>query len=230
MMRHLLFAAALAVAGALPAAAQPDKRAHLITVTGEGEVAVVPDLAIIGAGVTTTGKTARDASEANAKIMTAVMAALKNAGIAEQDVQTARLSLHPVRDNKSSELRISGFQASNQVNVKLRDVAKTADTVDRLVAAGANDISGIQFVVSSPSKPLDQARMAAIADARRKAEVYAVAANVLLGAAVSITEEGGAVPGPIMMRQARPDAASTPVSPGEQIQRISVSVSYELTR
>jgi uncharacterized protein len=230
MMRRLLFIAAFAVTAALPAAAQPDKLPQLITVTGEGEVAVVPDLAILGAGVTTTGKTAREASESNAKMMTAVMAALKNAGIAEQDVQTARLSLHPVRDNKSNELRISGFQASNQVTVKLRDVAKIAEAIDRLVAAGANDIAGIQFVVSSPSKPLDEARVAAIADARRKAEVYAKAANVLLGAAVSITEEGNALPGPIMMRQARPEAASTPVSPGEQIQRISVSVSYELTR
>jgi uncharacterized protein len=228
MMRRLLFAAALAIAGALPAAAQPDKLPHLITVTGEGEIAVVPDLAIIGAGVTTTGKTAREASESNAKMMTAVMAALKGAGISEQDVQTARLSLHPVRDNKSNELRISGFQASNQVTVKLRDVAKTADAIDRLVAAGANDIAGIQFVVSSPSKPLDEARQAALADARRKAEVYAKAADVLLGAAVSITEEGSAVPGPFMMRTAK--GAETPVSPGEQIQRISVSVSYELTR
>jgi uncharacterized protein YggE len=230
MMRRLLFSLVLAVAGALPAAAQPEKLPHLITVTGEGEVAIVPDLAIIGAGVTTTGKTAREASESNAKMMTAVMAALKAAGIAEQDVQTARLSLHPVRDNKTNELRITGFQASNQVTVRLRDVAKTADAIDRVVAAGANDISGIQFVVSSPSKPLDDAREKAIADARRKAEVYAKAANVLLGAAVSITEEGSAMPGPIMMRQARPEAASTPVSPGEQIQRISVSVSYELQR
>lgn len=228
MMHRLLFVAAFAVAGALPAAAQPDMLPRLITVTGEGEVAVVPDLAIIGAGVTTTGKTAREASESNAKMMTAVMAALKAAGIAEQDVQTARLSLHPVRDNKSNELRISGFQASNQVTVKLRDVAKTAEAIDRLVAAGANDIGGIQFVVSSPSKPLDDARVAAIADARRKAEVYAKAANVLLGAAVSITEEGSALPGPVMMRAAK-DAA-TPVSPGEQMQRVSVSVSYELTR
>ena len=230
MMRRLFFAAVLAVAGALPAAAQPDKLPHLITVTGDGEVAIVPDLAIIGAGVTTTGKTAREASEANAKTMNSVMAALKNAGIAEQDVQTARLSLHPVRDNKSNELRITGFQASNQVTVKIRDLGKTADVIDRLVAAGANDIGGIQFVVSSPSKPLDEARVAAIADARRKAEIYAKAANVLLGAAVSITEEGGVAPGPIMMRAARPEAASTPVSPGEQIQRISVAVSYELTR
>jgi uncharacterized protein len=229
MMRRLLFIAALAVAGALPAAAQPDTLPHLITVTGEGEVAVVPDLAIIGAGVTTTGKTAREASEANAKMMTAVMAALKNAGIAEQDVQTARLSLHPVRDNKSNELRITGFQASNQVTVKLRDVAKTAEAIDRLVAAGANDISGIQFVVSAPSKRLDEARAAAIADARRKAEIYAKAANLILGAAVSITEEGSVAPVPVMMRAAKAETA-TPVSPGEQIQRISVSVSYELQR
>jgi len=229
MMRRLFLTAVLALAGALPAAAQPEKVPHLITVTGEGEVAIVPDLAIIGAGVTTIGKTAREASESNAKMMTAVMAALKAAGIAEGDVQTARLSLHPVRDNKTNELRITGFQASNQVTVRLRDVAKTADAIDRLVAAGANDISGIQFVVSSPSKPLDEAREKAMADARRKAEVYAKAANVLLGAAVSITEEGGAMPGPIMMRQAKADVA-TPVSPGEQIQRISVSVSYELQR
>jgi uncharacterized protein YggE len=222
-------AVALVVAAlSTSAQAQTDRLPNLITVTGEGEVAIVPDRAIIGAGVTTTGKTAREASESNAKMMTAVMAALKGAGIAEQDVQTARLSLHPVRDNKASELRITGFQASNQVSVTLRDVGKTADAIDRLVAAGANDISGIQFVVSSPSKPLDEAREAAIADARRKAEVYAKAANVVLGAAVSITEEGGAVPGPVMMRAAK--AAATPVSPGEQIQRISVSVSYELTR
>ena len=227
MMRRLLLTAVIALAGALPAAAQPERPPHLITVTGEGEVAIVPDLAIIGAGVTTTGKTAREASESNAKMMTAVMAALNAAGIAERDVQTARLSLHPVRDTKGNELRITGFQASNQVTVKLRDVAKTADAIDRLVAAGANDISGIQFVVSSPSKPLDEARQTALADARRKAEVYAKAANVTLGAAVSITEEGGAMPGPVMMRAVK--NAETPVSPGEQIQRISVSVSYELT-
>jgi uncharacterized protein YggE len=168
MMRWLLLVALLVLAGALSATAQTDKLPNLITVTGEGEVAVVPDLAVLGAGVTTTGKTAREASEANAKMMTTVMAALKAAGIAEQDVQTSRLSLHPVRDNKNSDLRVTGFQATNQVTVKLRDIAKIADVIDRLVAAGANDISGIQFVVSQPSQPLDKAREEAIADARRK--------------------------------------------------------------
>jgi uncharacterized protein len=229
MMRRLAFIALLAIAGASAAGAQIEKLPNLITVTGEGEVAIVPDLAILGAGVTTTGKTAREASEANAKTMTAVMAALKAAGVAEQDVQTSWLSLHPVRDNNRNELRITGFQASNQVTVKLRAVGKTAEVIDRLVAAGANDIAGIHFVVSAPSKPLDQAREAAIADARRKAEVYAKAANVQLGAPVNISEEASVVPGPIAMRTAKA-ADATPVSAGEQIQRISVSVSYELTR
>jgi uncharacterized protein YggE len=229
MIRRLVVIALVAVASASPTGAQIEKLPTLITVTGEGEVALMPDLAILGAGVTTTGKTAREASEANAKTMANVMAALKAAGVAEQDVQTSWLSLHPVRDNARNELRITGFQASNQVTVKLREVAKTADAVDRLVSAGANDIAGIHFVVSSPSKPLDRAREAAIADARRKAEVYAKAANVQLGAPVNISEQTSVVPGPIPMRSAQA-AEATPVSPGEQMQRISVSVSYELRR
>jgi uncharacterized protein YggE len=228
MMRPLILAAWLAAAAVFPAAAQPEKMPSLITVTGEGEVAIVPDLAILSGGVTTNGKTAREASEANARMMNAVMSALKAAGIAQQDVQTARLSLHPVRDNKNNELRVIGFQATNQVSVKIRDVAKIADVIDRQIGAGANDISGLQFVVSSPSKPLDQAREAAIADARRKAETYARAANVKLGAAISITEDGSvAPPVPLPMRMAK---EATPVSPGEQVQKISVSVSYELLR
>ena len=229
MIRRLVLMALLAVASASPAGAQIEKALDLITVTGEGEVAIVPDLAILGAGVTTTGKTAREASEANAKMMASIMAALKASGIAEQDVQTTWLSLHPVRDDTRNELRITGFQASNQVTVKLREVAKTAEVVDRLVSAGANDIAGIHFVVSSPSKPLDRAREAAIADARRKAEVYAKAANVQLGNAVNISEQSSVVPGPVSMRTATA-AEATPVSSGEQMQRISVSVSYELRR
>ena len=159
MIRSFILASIIAVSlsAALPANAQ-DRMPNLITVTGDGEVAIAPDLAILSGGVSTTGKTAREASEANAKMMTAVMNALKATGIAEQDIETARLSLYPVRDNKSNELRITGFQASNQVSIKIRDVTKTADVIDKLVAAGANDISGIQFVVSSPSKPVASAR------------------------------------------------------------------------
>ena len=202
-----------------------DKLPSLISVSGEGEVAIVPDLAILRGGVTTAAKTAREASEAHAKPMTAVMTSIKAGGIADQDVQTSRLSLQPMHDR---DQHITGFQAANQVTIKIRDMGKISDVIDRLVGAGSNDISGIQFVVSSPSKPLDQAREAAIADARRKAEIYARAANVKLGSAINITEEGSAGPRPgFMLSAAR---SSTPVSPGEEIQRVSVTVSYELLR
>jgi uncharacterized protein YggE len=209
--------------------AQNDRLPRVITVIGEGEVNIVPDLDILSGGVTTTAKTAREASEANAKAMNAVMAALKGAGIEERDVQTSRLSLQPLRDHTRNEARINGFQATNQVRVKVRDVTKAAEMIDKLVTAGANDIYGIQFVVSAPSKPLDAAREAAIADARRKAEVYAKAANVQLGPAVNITEDGGAAPPRPMMRHGM-EAAATPISPGEQTQRVTVTVSYELVR
>ena len=230
-MMRVLLAAALVIFALNTAWAQNDKLPQLITVTGEGEVNVVPDLAVLSGGVSTTAKTAREASAANAKAMSAVMAALKAVGIEERDIQTARLSLQPLRDHKTNEARITGFQAGNEVRIKLRDIAKAAEAIDRVVTAGANDIYGIQFVVSSPSQSLDAAREAAMADARRKAEVYAKAANVTLGAAVSITEEGSIVPGPpILMRQPAREAAAPPVSPGEQTQRISVMVSYELVR
>jgi uncharacterized protein YggE len=228
MIRLLVASVTAAALLFSPAAAQPERRpVPVITVTGEAEAALAPDLAILSAGVTTAAKSARDASEANAKAMAAVVAALKSLGVADEDVQTSRLSLQPVRDAKGNELRITGFQATNQVTVKLRDLARTAEVVDRLVGAGANEIAGIQFVVASPSEALQQARAAAIADARRKAETYAKAANVLLGAPVSIIEEGGAMPGPVVMRSAR---AATPIAPGEQVHRVAVSVSFELRR
>lgn len=214
-----------------PATAQlAEKPPRLITVSGEGQASVMPDLAVLTGGVTTAAKSAREASEANAKAMTAVMAAIKGAGIVDKDVQTSRLSLHPVRDpNRNEPGRITGFQASNQVTVKIRELAKIADVIDRMVGAGANDIYGIHFAVSSPSKPLDQAREAAIADARRKAEIYARAANVKLGSPVSISEEGSAPPRPLQMRSMEA-AASTPITPGEELLRVSVTVSYELLR
>jgi uncharacterized protein YggE len=224
-MIRLALALLIAIA-ALPAAAQ-DRVLNIITVTGEAEASLAPDLAMLTAGVTTNGKNAREASEANAKAMTAVMGALKALGIDERDIATTRLSLYPLHDNKGNESRITGFQASNQVTVKIRDVAKTADVLDRLVAAGANDIGGLQFVVSAPSKPLDAAREAAMADAKRKAEIYAKAAGVILGPAKMISEEGGIAPPPVIMRR---EAAATPVSAGELTHRVSVTVSYELQR
>lgn len=229
--RFLAGSTALVVAAMLTAStaqAQTQMVDKVITVTGEATASVVPDVAMIRGGVTTQGKTAREASDSNAKDMTAVIDALKAAGIAERDIQTTRLSIYPQQDpNKAGKARIIGFQATNQVNVKLRDINKIADALDRMINAGANEISGVSFSVSDPSKALDAARKEAVADAKRKAEIYATAAGVGLGRAVVIQEEGTPAlfqPRPMAMRA----AAAPPVSPGEETLRISVTIGYEL--
>ena len=200
---------------------------RLVTVIGEGTVAVAPDLAIIRVGVSSQGKSAREASDANAKQMTAVLAAIKDAGIAERDMQTSRLSLQPQYDpNRSAPTRLLGFQASNQVTVKIREIDKLAGILDRAIGAGANEMSGIEFVVSESSKLLDKARGDAMADAHRKAELYARAAGAKVGHVVAITEEGSAQP-PYPVHAMRAGAA-VPVAPGEQTLRAVVTVSYEL--
>src|SRR4029079_17046648 len=141
----------------------------LVTVTGEATVAVAPDTAMIRIGVTSQDKTAREAGEVNAKQMPAVLAAIKDAGIADRDIQTSRLSLQPQYDpNKSGTARLTGFQATHQGQVRIRSIAKLPTVVDRAIGAGANEMSGIEFVVSEQSKLLDQARDDPIADARRK--------------------------------------------------------------
>jgi uncharacterized protein len=214
----VLFVAALAPAQAAE---------KLVTVSGEATVAVAPDTAMIRLGVGTQEKTAREASEANAKQMTAVLAAIKDTGVADRDIQTSRLSLQPQYDpNKSGTARLTGFQASNQVTVRIRDIDKLPTVLDRAITAGANEMSGIEFVVSEQSKLLDQARDDAIADARRKADLYAKAAGAKLGRVVSITEEGSAPP-PRPIQALR--AGAVPIAPGEQTLRAIVTVSYELS-
>ena len=223
---RILFAAFIVAAAcaAHPAAAAE----RLATVTGEAAISVVPDTSIIRIGVTSQGKTAREASDANARQMTAVLAALKNAAIDDKDVQTSRLSLQPQYDpNKAGAARLTGFQVTNQVTVKIRDIDKLPAVLDRAIAAGANEMSGIEFIVSEHSKLLDQARNEAIADAHRKAEIYARAANAVVGHVVSIIESGGNAPQPIAMQAMR--AGAVPVAPGEQTLRALVTVSYELT-
>jgi len=223
--RALFSACVIAAAVHAPLSARADDR--LVTVTGEATVAVAPDAAVIRIGVTMQGKTAREASEANAKQMTAVLAAIKDAGIADRDVQTSRLSLQPQYDpNKSGTARLLGFQVTNQVTVKMHDIDKLPAILDRAIGAGANEMSGIQFVVSEQSKLLDQARGEAIADAYRKASLYAHAAGVKVGHVMAITEEGSAPP-PRPMQALR--AGAVPVAPGEQTLRAVVTVSYELT-
>lgn len=220
--------AALLTAPLSAQAQAPDQRLPAVTVTGEASISKAPDIAMLQAGVTSQAKNARDAMTASGKLMTAVLAALKDSGIPENDIQTSRLSLQPIREQNKNPAAIIAVEASSLLTVKLRDVSKAADVLDRMISAGANLVTGIHFDVSESSKLLDQARAEAIADARRKAEIYAKAAGVTLGKPLSISDGYIARPRPagMMMRE----AAAMPIQAGEEKIGVNVSVSYELVR
>jgi uncharacterized protein YggE len=227
-MRHYArLAAAASALLAVPALAQTDVP-PAITVSGEATLSVTPDQAQVEAGVTSDAKTARAASDANNIAMGQLLLALKAAGIDAKDIQTSRLSLQPQSAPNRSSNAIVGYRASNQVTVRLRDITMVASTIDLLVGAGANDIGGINFMVSQASKLLDDAREQAVADARRKAEIYAKAAGVTLGAPLSISEQGS--PDPVFrgkMMAAGPMAA-TAVAQGEETLSVTVIVSWAI--
>jgi uncharacterized protein len=228
--RVSIVAAAIAVALlAVPARAQaPADFPSAISVTGEATVSVPPDQAQVDAGVTSDAKTAREASDANNAAMGKVLLALKGAGIEQKDYQTSRLSLQPQYPaNRSGASPIVGYRASNRVTIRVRDVTKIANVIDTLVGAGANDIGGINFMVSQASKLLDDARAQAVADARRKAEIYAKAAGVTLGAPLSISEEGTA-PRPVFRAKMAAEMAATPMAQGEETLSVTVNVSWAI--
>jgi uncharacterized protein len=200
-----------------------------IVVTGEGSVRAAPDYAVITGGVTVRAKTAQEAAAANAKLMVGVMTALRDAGIAQEDLQTSRYSIQPVyAPQQNAESKLTGFSASNQIRAKVREIAKVGDILDRFTAAGGTDIGGVQFLHSDISKVLDEARQAAVADARRKAQLYAEAAGIRLGSVIWITEEPGYTPPyPMAMARAAP-AAPTPIAIGEDTLREQITVGFDI--
>jgi uncharacterized protein YggE len=234
-MRVTKHRAPLAAAGvaamllAAPALAQSAPPA-MISVTGEASISLPPDLAEIEGGFTSEAKTAREASDATNAAMGKVLLALKAAGVDEKDIQTARLSLQPVMQNTPSRpgpSSIVGYRASNHVTVRLHDVTKVAGVIDMLVGAGANDIGGINFMVTSASKLLDDAREQAMGDARRKAEIYAKAAGVTLGAPLNISEGNASVP-MFRSKMALAPMAAAPVASGEETLSVTVNVSWAI--
>jgi uncharacterized protein YggE len=227
MKQLTLLAAALGASALTAAPVLAQSETPAISVTGEATISVAPDQAQVAAGVTSDGKTAREASEANNVTMGKVLLALKAGGIDGKDIQTSRLSLQPQSAPNRNANAIAGYRASNQVTVRVRDVTKVASTIDLLVGAGANDIGGINFMVSQASKLLDDAREQAVADARRKAEIYAKAAGVTLGAPLSIAEEGA--PAPVFRgKMALAPMAATPVAQGEETLSVTVIVSWAI--
>ncbi|KKC31296.1 SIMPL domain-containing protein [Devosia psychrophila] len=209
-----------------------------ITIEGRGEVMAAPDVAQINSGVTTQGATAREALDANSAAMAELIAQLKAFGIEARDIQTSGFSVNPnyvyteERDANGYSLppKIAGYQVANTVTVTVRALDTLGSILDKSVTIGANTVNGVTFSVADPSALYDEARKAAFADARAKAELYATAAGGTLDEINSISEsQSFNSPQPVAMYSMRAEAeAAVPVEGGELAFAINVNVQWEL--
>ncbi|RWM97019.1 MAG: SIMPL domain-containing protein [Mesorhizobium sp.] len=235
-MTKYLLPVALAAAIAFPALAsaadtQPPPR---IVVSGEGEATVAPDMAILTLNVMREAKTARAALDANNDAMAAVIAAMKSAGIADRDLQTAGIQINPRYNytNKadgSQEAELVAYQVTNTLSVRVRNVDKTGDILDKAVSLGVNQGGGIAFTNDDPKATITEARKKAVADALAKAKTLAAAAGVNLGKVIEITDQNVA-PAPMPLNAKAFDAAraAVPVQAGENSYTVQVTVTFEL--
>ena len=242
MLRPLILALALAAALPMTANAQTSTPAiaqaegTLLSVSATGEASRTPDIATLSTGVVTQAADANTAMRDNATQMDRVMAALRAAGIAERDIQTSGINLNPqYRYAENMPPAITGYQASNTVNVKVRELAKLGKVLDTLVAQGANQINGPSFGLDKPEAALDEARLAAVKKAQAQARTYANALGLQVKRIISISEGGASLPRPPMpmMRAMAADAGyakETSVAPGESSVSVSVEMVFELGR
>ena len=228
-MRVALLAGIMAgqMAGAVLADAVPGR----ITVTGTGQVAAVPDMATITLGVQVRGDTAAAALAANSERLAVVLARLKATGIADRDLQTSGLSLGPQLDysRDGQPPRVVGYEASNMLTVRVRDLAMLGTVLDQAVGDGANTMHGLSLGLAEPQAAQDAARVAAVQDARRKAAMMAEAAGVALGAVLEMSESQGGGPQPYFRGAPMAmEAAAVPVEGGEVSLSVQVSITWEI--
>jgi uncharacterized protein YggE len=239
-MIKALFAVLLASAVALPAAAQGQGTVAFaqpvagtrLEVSATGDATRVPDVATVSAGVVTRATTAKAALQQNAAKMERVRAALKQAGIADRDIQTANINLNPeYRYVENQPPRLTGYSASNQLNIRFRDIASTGDILDALVAQGANQINGPTLSIDKPEAALDEARTKALAVGRARAELYARSLGMRVVRLLSVSETGRDYSGPrpmVMMERGMAASADTKIDPGEQRLEVTLAMTFEL--
>lgn len=234
--------AAVAAAGALALPAQ----AHAANVELEAEgpvieldifeaVTVAPDMATIGAGVTSEAPTAVEALRMNSAEMDKVIARIKALGIAEQDIQTTGINLSARYDYERETQRqvFRGYQVSNRVSVKLRKIEDTGMVLDALVAAGATDLSGPNFSIEEDAAAKDAARKRALERAGERAGAYAAMLGFDGARVLSIRESirhSGPMPEAAMMRSDAIQVSAAPVQPGMVSTGVGIAITYELVK
>jgi uncharacterized protein len=226
---RLLSALILSTALVLPVVANAEGDVtRSISVTGTGTVESAPDMATLMIGVTTQGSTAAEALAANSTATEAVIARLTASGVEPRDMQTSNLSINPNWTGyDSSTPSISGYVASNMLTVRVRALDTTGAILDAAVADGANTLNGMTFGLADPEPAYNEARKEAVADARAKAELLAMAAGVKLGPVLSISD-AGAMTDPAPMYRDAVAASPVPVQGGELGLIANVSVTWQI--
>jgi uncharacterized protein YggE len=221
----VLGAAAAFVGVGLPEGAKglSDQTAHGITVNGTGKVTTVPDRATFTFGVENRGKSASEASAANSRAMNKLIAALRDAGVPEADIQTVDVYVSPVYSDSGAG--VIAYSASNSVSVTV-SLERAGPVVDAAENAGADNVSGPNLTKADSDKLYDDALRAAVADARSRAQVLAEAAGVKVGAVISISESSASEP--IPYATAMRAEASTPIQPGTQDVEATVTVTFAI--
>lgn len=221
------------VALQLPSAAQDSSTGtsgqRTVTVSGTATIKSAPDEAVISLGVQTQAGSAQQALQENANKMTAVLSAISSDGIGKDDIATSGVNLYPNYGQNGNA--ITGYQASNQVDVTVRDMSKVGTVIDDAVGAGANLANGITFQLSDQNAGLNDALAAAVIDAKTKAQTLATAGGAQLGQVVSIREDSAPQPPVYFDRYASAGAASsapTPVNPPTIQTQVSVTVVWSL--
>jgi hypothetical protein len=228
----LLLGTVLTACGPASIAVQTQPPARTITVTGTGKVTLTPDIAYISIGVHTENASATEAVFGNSTQAQAVITAIKGFGVADKDIQTTDFSINPQQQTDSNG-KVTGilYVVDNTVYVTVRDLTKLGDLLDSTVSAGANNINSIQFDVADKTAALSQARLAAVADARKQADELTKATGVTLDVVQSISYYDTTAP--VTVQYARADvagpvAASVPVQAGSMQIYTTVTIVYGL--
>lgn len=199
-------------------------------VTGEGKSSTAPDIAEITAGITVSAQTVKAAQDQINAVINKVSQAIKQTGVDPKDIQTTNYNIYPSYDYTGGSQRITGYSASTNLSVKVRDLDNVNNVIDAVTASGANQISGLSFGVDDKTKVEDEARQKAVAQAKKKAEQAAKIAGFKLGRIINYSEnfQGEPRPIPLMMETAKSAGVPTRVEPGSSEVIVNVTLSYEI--
>ena len=203
-----------------------------ITVSGEGKATGKPDVAMITLGVSRLADTVDAARNGAATSLDAMIKSMTGNGVDKDDIQTQQFNISPEYDYSNGKQLLKGFRVTNVVTAKLRDINKTSKVVDDAITAGGNDVQvqNIAFTIDNPDDLKKQAREAAVADAKAKAQTLASATGVSIGDPISISESSAVSPIPYAAdaRSAAGAAPATPIEPGTQDVTVNVSITWSI--